>query len=161
VIMNPPYKKIASDSIHRLAMKKIGLDTVNLYSGFMAAAIKQLVPGGELVAIVPRSFCNGPYYHSFRELLFSETVIRHIHIFDSRSNAFSEDKVLQENIILHCVKGGRRRKVRITSSPKADFHFDKRTNSISATDKTTRTIPYSSIVNENDLHKFLHIASNN
>ncbi|WP_275375836.1 Eco57I restriction-modification methylase domain-containing protein, partial [Xenorhabdus bovienii] len=69
------------------------METVNLYSGFVALALKQLRQGGELVAIIPRSFCNGPYYQPFREQLLSETSIKHIHIFDSRNTAFAEDKV--------------------------------------------------------------------
>lgn len=61
-IMNPPYKKITTGSEHRHALKKCGIETVNLYTGFVALAIQKLLDGGELVAIIPRSFCNGPYY---------------------------------------------------------------------------------------------------
>ncbi|MFY3767719.1 Eco57I restriction-modification methylase domain-containing protein, partial [Escherichia coli] len=61
VIMNPPYKKILSSSAHRASLRNAGIETVNLYSGFVALALKQLKKGGELVAIIPRSFCNGPY----------------------------------------------------------------------------------------------------
>ncbi len=31
-ILNPPYKKINSHSTHRLALRRIGIETVNLYS---------------------------------------------------------------------------------------------------------------------------------
>jgi adenine-specific DNA-methyltransferase len=60
-ILNPPYKKIHSHSAHRLALRQVGIETVNLYSAFVALAVALLVPGGQLVAIIPRSFCNGPY----------------------------------------------------------------------------------------------------
>ncbi|HFR4131377.1 BsuBI/PstI family type II restriction endonuclease [Raoultella ornithinolytica] len=159
VIMNPPYKKILSSSPHRISMSNAGIETVNLYSGFVALALKQLKPGGELVAIIPRSFCNGPYYQPFREQLISETSIKHIHIFDTRNTAFAEDEVLQENIILHCVKGVSQGEVTITSSPTSDFHLDEETGQITVTDMTQRKVSIDKIVNPTDKQKFIHIAA--
>jgi adenine-specific DNA-methyltransferase len=160
IIMNPPYKKILANSDHRKALRKLDIETVNLYSGFLAIAIQQLKSGGELVAIIPRSFCNGPYYQSLRELILKETAIQHIHIFDSRTSAFADDEVLQENIIIHLIKGKKQNKVLITSSPGSDFHRDEESQSITATDKTIRNVSFDSIVNPNDKQKFIHIASN-
>ncbi|EPB4438227.1 BsuBI/PstI family type II restriction endonuclease [Enterobacter hormaechei] len=159
VIMNPPYKKILSSSAHRASLRNAGIETVNLYSGFVALALKQLKKGGELVAIIPRSFCNGPYYQPFRELLLSETSIKHIHIFDSRNAAFAEDEVLQENIIIHCVKGVPQGQVIITSSPTSDFHLDEESGQITATDMTQRKVSIDKIVNPADKQKFIHIAA--
>lgn len=159
VIMNPPYKKILSSSPHRMSMSNAGIETVNLYSGFVALALKQLKSGGELVAIIPRSFCNGPYYQPFREQLLSETSIKHIHIFDSRNTAFAEDEVLQENIIIYCVKGVSQGEVTITSSPTSDFHLDEETGQITATDMTQRKVSIDKIVNPTDKQKFIHIAA--
>lgn len=34
-IMNPPYKKINSDSATRLALREIGIETSNIYTGFL------------------------------------------------------------------------------------------------------------------------------
>ena len=160
VIMNPPYKKIASTSEHRKALKSVCIETVNLYTGFVALSIQQLNQGGELVAIIPRSFCNGVYYQPFREFLLRETSIKQIHIFDSRSLIFADNDVLQENIIIHLIKGVKQQKVKITSSPAADFQIDKETQSITATDQTTRTVPFASIVKPNDKRQFIHIAAN-
>ena len=160
-ILNPPYKKILSSSEHRKFLKTAGIDTVNLYSGFVALAIKLLEDKGELVAIVPRSFCNGPYYQSFRELLLRETALKRIHIFDSRSNAFSDDEVLQENIIIHLVKGAKQEGVVITSSPFADFHLDDESKTITASDMTIRRVPFNYMVLPNDKNKFIHIAAHN
>ena len=42
--------------------------------------------------------------------------LRRIHVFESREHAFRDDEVLQENVILHAVKGGPKRKVVISSS---------------------------------------------
>ena len=100
IIMNPPYKKISSASIQRKLLRQAGIETVNLYTGFVALCIQLLKQGGELVAILPRSFCNGPYYKSFRHFLLQTTNIYQIHLFDSRKYLFSDDNVLQENVIL-------------------------------------------------------------
>ena len=161
VIMNPPYKKISSSSPHRKALSAAGIETVNLYTGFVALAIQKLKKGGELVAIIPRSFCNGPYYQPFRELIIKNTAIKKIHIFDSRSNAFAEDDVLQENIIIHLIKDGKQKDVLITSSPNSGFHFDDYSKTVTAEDMTTRTVPFTSIVQPKDKQQFIHIAANN
>ena len=160
IIINPPYKKIATKSEYRTALRDRGIETVNLYTGFIALSIQQLQRGGELVAIIPRSFCNGVYYQPFREFLLRETAIQHIHIFDSRSQAFADNGVLQENIIIHLIKGVEQRSVVITSSPVADFKVDQTTQSITATDITTRTVPFTAIVKPNDSRQFIHIAAN-
>ena len=36
----------------------------------------------KMVAIIPRSFCNGPYFKPFREQFFSMMSLRHIHVFE-------------------------------------------------------------------------------
>ncbi|AJI82554.1 methyltransferase-endonuclease [Yersinia enterocolitica] len=160
-IINPPYKKITSASDYRKILSAIGIEAVNLYAGFVALAIMQLKKQGEMVAIIPRSFCNGPYYLPFRNFIFQHCAIKHVHIFDSRSHAFSEDDVLQENIIIHLVKNGIQESVKITSSPNSDFFFDQESNSVSASDMTVRNIPFESLVNMLDKDKFIHIAANN
>jgi len=104
-IVNPPYKKINSDSPERLALRAIGVETSNLYTGFLSIVLKMLAMNGELVAITPRSFCNGLYFKPFRKILLDTLTLRRIHVFDSRQVAFSEDEVLQENVIFHGLKG--------------------------------------------------------
>src|SRR6185369_9427624 len=86
-------------------LKQLGIEASNLYAGFLAAATQLLEPEGELVAITPRSFCNGPYFKSFRTDFLKIMSIKRLHLFDSRSAVFNQDKVLQENIIFHAVKG--------------------------------------------------------
>lgn len=158
VLMNPPYKKINNGSIHRIALSKLGIETVNLYTGFVALAIKLLKPNGELVAIIPRSFCNGPYYKPFRELLLNETSIAQIHIFNSRSNAFQEDEVLQENVIIHCIKTEKKNPIKITSSNNSDFHFDSFSKSYTASDMSIRIIDFKKLVYPDDEQKIIRIA---
>lgn len=146
-ILNPPYKKINSKSLHRKLLRSIGVETVNLYTGFLAIAIKLLKPNGEMVAIVPRSFCNGPYYKHFRDLLLDSMTLKHIHVFQSRTHVFKDDDVLQENIIFHAVKGQPQQQVRLSVSLGANFAESK-----------TREVNFDKIVNPQDPERFIHIT---
>ncbi|MEZ4865497.1 MAG: Eco57I restriction-modification methylase domain-containing protein [Caldilineaceae bacterium] len=147
-IMNPPYKKIHSDSEHRQQLSQIGIETSNLYSAFLAIAIKLLAPHGQLVAIVPRSFCNGVYFKPFRKLLLAEMAIKQLHVFASRKQAFKENDVLQENIILYAVKHAPQGEICITES--SDPTFD---------DMTERSVTFAQVVNPSDADQFIHIAT--
>lgn len=120
-IVNPPYRKIRINSRERKLLKRIGIETSNLYTAFLWIILKLLEPNGELVAIVPRSFCNGLYFLSFRKALLETMTIRRIHIFESRERTFKDDKVLQENIIIHAIKTSQKNPlVTISSSASPD-----------------------------------------
>jgi len=157
-ILNPPYKKIGSDSVHRLQLRSMGIEASNLYAAFIALAIRMLEEGGEIVAIIPRSFCNGPYFKPFRQLLLSTVAIRKIHVFESRDKAFKDNEVLQENIIIHAVKGAVPDKVSLYSSHNAAFGREDRETTVE--DLTCREIPYSSLVKNSDPEQFIHITTN-
>ncbi|MDQ3102005.1 MAG: Eco57I restriction-modification methylase domain-containing protein, partial [Bacteroidota bacterium] len=92
-IINPPYRKISSTSNARAMLRSVGIETSNLYTAFASLIIRLLDQGGEMVAITPRSFCNGPYFRPFRNDLLQRTSLKRLHIFDSRKDAFKEDKV--------------------------------------------------------------------
>ena len=147
-ILNPPYKKINSKSVHRLALSKVGIETVNLYSAFIALALAQMAPGGQIVAIIPRSFCNGPYYRPFRDFILERASIRQIHLFESRSKAFSDDQVLQENIILCLERDGKQGSVTISTSTDDSF-----------SDLTSCDIPFERIVFPDDPERFIHVQT--
>ena len=66
-------------------LREVGIETVNLYTGFLAVALGLLEPGGELVAIVPRSFCNGAYYQPFRAWMRERAALTHLHLFESQT----------------------------------------------------------------------------
>ncbi|MBE0470891.1 MAG: Eco57I restriction-modification methylase domain-containing protein [Methyloprofundus sp.] len=159
-IINPPYQKISASSPHRKVLKELGIDTVNLYAGFVSKAIKMLEIGGELVAIIPRSFCNGPYYESFRKHLLTSSAITHIHIFDSRKDAFYENQILQENIIIHCIKGHDQGNITISSSRNGNFYFDTNSQSYIAEGMTIRTVPFENVIKRDDKSQFIHIPKN-
>jgi adenine-specific DNA-methyltransferase len=147
-ILNPPYKKMRSDGEHRLLLRSIGIETVNLYAAFVAIALKMLRPGGELVAITPRSFCNGPYFRPFRRLLLETSAIDRIHVFESRDKAFAHDEVLQENIIFHLVKGAAQGQVVISSTEQADFSGGM----------TVRKADFDQVVKPGDPDMVIHVA---
>ena len=158
-ILNPPYRKINAGSTHRAALRKAGLETSNLYTGFMFLAALRLRDGGEMVAIVPRSFCNGPYFRPFREWFFSMMRLRQVHVFEQRNRAFSDDDVLQENIIVHAVKGGRASEVTISTSRGAAFDVDPAEGVRDVEDLTVRTVPHDSVIREGDPERFVHLAA--
>lgn len=115
-ILNPPYRKLRSDSPERRAMSGAGIETSNLYSAFVWLALELLEEGGELVAITPRSFMNGTYFRPFRRALARDLAFRRVHVYDARDAAFAGDAVLQENVVFHGVRRGTHRKVRLSTS---------------------------------------------
>ncbi len=146
-ILNPPYKKINNDSPHRRALSLAGIETVNLYSAFVALALNLLKEGGELVAIIPRSFCSGSYYRSFRAQVLSLASIKQIHLFSSRTEAFKEDGVLQENVIIHLQRGGRQSDVILSESAGAP---QRETVPL-------RSVPFQAVVTKGDPDSVIHI----
>ncbi|MEJ7713502.1 MAG: hypothetical protein WKF84_27575 [Pyrinomonadaceae bacterium] len=68
-ILNPPYRKINSSSDTRLYLRAVGIETSNLYTAFLALTTRLLTSGGQLVAITPRSFCNGSYFRLVQKVI--------------------------------------------------------------------------------------------
>jgi adenine-specific DNA-methyltransferase len=149
VILNPPYRKINSGSPTRRLLREAGIETSNLYAGFLALAAKLLCETGEMVAICPRSFCNGPYFRPFREQFLAMMSLRRLHVFESRSAAFQNDGVLQENIIVHAIK-----------SPKQPESVVISTSSGETGGKVTaRACPFSEVVSPRDADLFIHLVA--
>jgi adenine-specific DNA-methyltransferase len=147
-ILNPPYKKISSDSAMRKSLNAAGMEVSNLYAAFVWLSARMLEPGGEMVAITPRSFCNGPYFRRFRTGLLDMMSLRHIHVFESRKKAFGDDDVLQENLIYHAVKDAEKpEKILLSSSNGVDFDH-----------MVTRSMPYDRIILPGDRDAFIHLA---
>ena len=147
-ILNPPYKKINSDSRHRHLLRQAGIETVNLYSAFVALTLALMAPRGQVVAIIPRSFCNGPYYRPFRNFMMEHAAIRHMHLFASRNTTFKDDDVLQENIIISLERGAKQGDVKITTSTDDSF-----------SDLVTHVYPFDRIVFSDDPEHFIHIPT--
>ncbi|MBI3902059.1 MAG: Eco57I restriction-modification methylase domain-containing protein [Nitrosomonadales bacterium] len=147
-ILNPPYKKIPANSKHRKLLRMVGVETVNLYTAFVALSVLLMKEGGEIVAIIPRSFCNGSYYRPFRNLILRTCSIRQLHLFESRDQAFRDDEVLQENVIIHLVRGESQGPVIVSTSHDAKF-LDYRQARFDA----------AAIVKPEDLEQYIHIPT--
>lgn len=148
-ILNPPYHKIQTASSTRQLLRSIGIETSNIYTAFLWLASRLLAPGGELVAITPRSFCNGPYFLPFRKAFFADMQLRRVHLFEARNKAFAEDDVLQENII-HCsVKSHGSEPVIISSS------IDPADEDI-----VVREVAHDQVVQPGDPQLFVHLVPN-
>jgi adenine-specific DNA-methyltransferase len=148
VIMNPPYRKIAADSESRLLLRRAGLETSNLYTGFLWLAARLLKQGGQMVAITPRSFCNGPYFRPFHEQFFHLMALRHLHVVDRRNAVFAGDDVLQENVVMHARRSsGERTSVTLSSS-----------EDLPGQSTRLRTVPYSTVIGPTDPNFVVHLA---
>jgi adenine-specific DNA-methyltransferase len=148
VVTNPPYRKLNSQSHHRALLRVAGIETSNLYAAFLALSTLLLEDRGELVAITPRSFCNGTYFRPFRELLLNKLAIQHVHVFESRKAAFKEDSVLQENIIFRGVRGISPTRVVLTTG-----------NGNRQQISTCRTIDYTRLVWPSDPNRVMHLVA--
>lgn len=147
-ILNPPYAKINSGSAARKALSLMGIETTNLYSAFVAVALNELKPNGQLVAITPRSFCNGSYFEPFRKFIFERSALSKIHIYESRKQAFKDDEVLQENIVYLLLKSRPQPvSVRVSSS-----------HSPSDLNPSARDVPFADVVLPTDRHMFIRLA---
>jgi adenine-specific DNA-methyltransferase len=147
VIMNPPYRKLGLKSSHRLALMGEGVDCPNLYCAFLAVSALRLRPGGQLVAITPRSFANGPYFGEFRRFFLRVMAFDHLHIFESRSTVFADSAVLQENVIFSATHSGDRTDVVLSTSR---GHTDQ---------AAVRKVPYDDIVRPGDAQQFVHFLT--
>ncbi len=103
VIGNPPYKKIGKDSEEANVMSNIVFGQPNIYMLFLAMSVLHMKDTGQLVYLIPRSFCNGKYFKEFRKWLKDNCYLSCIHSFYDRSKIFN-DEVLQELIILKIEK---------------------------------------------------------
>ncbi|MCX5845608.1 MAG: Eco57I restriction-modification methylase domain-containing protein [Deltaproteobacteria bacterium] len=150
-ILNPPYKKINGLSTTRRLLDSAGIEVSNLYAAFVWLSARMLTSGGELVAITPRSFCNGPYFRRFRFALLDMISLRRIHVFESRKKAFGDDDVLQENVIYYAVQGaGKPERLTISSSEGAFFE-----------NATIRSVPFEYVVLPDDRDAFIHLVKDN
>lgn len=148
VIMNPPYRKLGTTSPHRKALASQGVDCPNLYAAFLALGTAALRPGGQLVAITPRSFANGTYFSSFRQFLLDRMALDRLHVFESRSSVFSDSGVLQENVVFAATRHGSRSSVVLSASVD---HSDE---------PVERVVDYHEVVMPEDKERFVRIALN-
>ena len=94
-------------------------------------------------------FCNGPYFKPFRRVFLEAMSLRRLHVFESRSAAFSGDAVLQENIIFQALKGAPKPKNVIVSSSSGEHGGAV----------TERAVDFCEVVSQDDAEKFIHLPA--
>lgn len=147
-ILNPPYKKFRAESRTRQLLRRLNIETSNLYTAFLALVVLLLDDGGEVITITPRSFCNGPYFRPFRQHLLRHVNLTRFHVFEARDHAFRDDEVLQENVILRAVKGTPQQPlVCISQSRTPDDPIDME-----------RSVPFERVVRPGDSQAFIHLV---
>ena len=104
VIANPPYFKLSAADPRNALARQRQLDQPNIYALFIVQATLLTKAGGELIFLIPRSFCSGPYFERFRRFAFEHLRFELFHLFHSRSKAFQKDAVLQENLIFKATR---------------------------------------------------------
>ncbi|WP_185744138.1 Eco57I restriction-modification methylase domain-containing protein [Arachnia propionica] len=147
VIENPPYGKLAVSSTHRTAMRAAGVDAPNLYAAFLSLSVSALREGGQIVAITPRSFFNGPYFGAFRAHLLDSIALDRVHVFESRSTVFADTGVLQENVIFSGTRGATPSVVELSASR---GHTDG---------MSSRAVAYEKVVFPDDPNRFIRLAT--
>lgn len=145
-VLNPPYRKLNSTSNHAVLLRKIGIRANNLYAAFVMLAVEQLKPGGQIAAILPRSFCNGPLFADFRRFISKKMCLKNIHVIESRGVAFEDENVLQETVILFATKSPSQRGITISSSSGLDFR-----------DSRKRRVSSKSVILPADIDNIIHI----
>jgi adenine-specific DNA-methyltransferase len=103
-----------------------------------------------MVAITPRSFCNGPYFLPFRERFFGLMSLERLHVFDRRDALFAGDDVLQENLIMYARRSTKRRTGVMLSS----------SDGLPAGAARSRTVPYSQVIDPADSIRVVHLLLN-
>lgn len=144
-VMNPPYRKVNNGGADRRALERVGVRITNLYTAFLALAAELLEPGGQLAAITPRSFANGPYFEPFREFFLSRMSLDRLHVYERRGEVFADADVLQENVVMRTTRDGQRETIILSTSMG------------SADEPVTRVVPYEEVVRPGDPHHFIHI----
>lgn len=149
VIMNPPYKKLAASSRERKLVSEACTETSNLYSAFMALGVHLLNPGGQLLAITPRSFANGPYFRPFRQYFLERMHLDRVHVFEARNKVFADTEVLQENVIFAATRMDTSERGPVVVSTSRSYSEEVR----------QRTVPYTEMVHPGDREFFIHISA--
>ena len=152
IISNPPYFKLNSKDPRKVISDKLFNGQTNIYSLFYSFAANLLKPNGELIFISPRSFTSGNYFKTFRNYFFEKIQIERIHLFESRTETFKSENVLQETLIL---------KGKLKEKKLLEYKLIISSSKNSQDLKTLREKSYdiSEVMNLHDREKMLHLPS--
>lgn len=152
IISNPPYFKISKDDPRARAASKVVYGQPNIYALFMAISARLLRQDGELIFITPRSYASGPYFRSFRDFFFSEMTPVQFHLFNSRTEAFDRDAILQENLILHAKHTGK-----INEETKVIVSFSNGSRDLQSF--SSRKLTLKRVINSSSVNKIIFLPT--
>lgn len=115
----------------------------------MAVSARLLKADGQLIFIIPRSFCSGNYFRLFREKFLEYVDLKAIHVFDSRDKAFQKDNVLQENIILSALRKKNKNNYEVLLSSSNDIS--------DITKYSSRSFQISNLIDFNSDQRIIHL----
>lgn len=99
-ISNPPFLKLNKTTDPRATLHAYAVyGQPNIYALFMAATARLTPAGGGWCFITPRSWMAGEYFKAARRTMLRHLNIDSLHAFESRTEGFEEDAVLQETVI--------------------------------------------------------------
>lgn len=99
-ISNPPFLKLNKTTDPRAAAHAYAVfGQPNIYALFMAACARLTAPSGRWCFITPRSWMNGNYFKAARQTMLRHLNLDGLHAFESRSEGFEDEAVLQEMVI--------------------------------------------------------------
>jgi adenine-specific DNA-methyltransferase len=148
VVMNPPYRKVNTATVERRLLAEVGVEVTNLYGAFLALAAALLEQHGQLAAITPRSFANGPYFRDFRRFFLERIRLDRLHVVESRSTTFADAEVLQENVIFAATRTGDVHPATVVLSTSSGYEDVP----------MARVVPYGAVVSPHDRERFIRIV---
>lgn len=99
-ISNPPFLKLNKKNDRRASIHAYAVHgQPNIYALFMAATARLTPASGGWCFITPRSWMAGQYFKAARQTMLRHLNIESLHAFESRTEGFEEDSVLQETVI--------------------------------------------------------------
>jgi len=148
-ILNPPFRKLNTDSMEKKLLERVGVDCTNLYAAFVWLTAMQLSADGQFSAVTPRSFCNGPYFRPFREGMLKLVSLDRFLLIEERDLAFAADAVLQETVLYH---GTKNHKDQASVTVETAF-------GAGLLDVISRRVPTEQVIHENDEDLVFHLVS--
>lgn len=103
VCANPPFLKLQKSAPQAQAHLYAVHGQPNIYGLFMAACARLVGQRGAWCFITPRSWMAGSYFDATRRTVLRHLSIESVHAFESRTDGFAEDAVLQETVITWAV----------------------------------------------------------
>ncbi|RZJ82833.1 MAG: NAD-dependent epimerase/dehydratase family protein, partial [Chryseobacterium sp.] len=162
IISNPPYFKLSKVDCRLNSFEEVIPGQNNIYTIFMIISAKLLKVGGKMAFITPRSFCSGSYFRLFRQHFLDLVDISRIHLFESRTDAFKKDKVLQETLII--AASGKRKnlsdRIHLSLFPLEKSVIVSSSEGVDDLDnRTWMQYPWSSLVNMDSEQKIIYLPS--